>query len=106
MDNVLHCTLEGNTTDGSSTKQDREFDKRPPKSLNSPSASIGRMPQPVGQEALLSSNRQLAAEVGRSHNENRLLRQRQEWLEARVVELEHTITRMLAGQAEREISRK
>jgi hypothetical protein len=60
----------------------------------------------VGQEALQTSNRQLAAEVGRSHNENRLLRNRSEWLEARVVELEHTISRMLAGKEAREIERK
>lgn len=106
MDNTLHCTSEGSTTGGSSTTQDREFDKRPPKNSNSPSASTGRTPQPVGQEALLTSNRQLAAEVGRSHNENRLLRSRSEWLEARVVELEHTISRMLAGKEAREIERK
>ena len=61
---------------------------------------------PPAQAALLTSNRQLAAEVGRSHNENRMLRQRQEWLEARVVELEHTIGKMLAGKEAREISRQ
>jgi hypothetical protein len=94
-------TSEEQTTVGFSTPTTFESDKQPPKKSKEPKSSSGGSPQPISHEALLTSNRLLAAEVGRLSNIEQKLRKRQEWLEGRVNSLELTINRMLAGVAAR-----